>query len=54
MNIKGIKQKKYVILTEKRVREIVKEEILKREIEKIINIAKIDALAKKLSMRKRS
>jgi hypothetical protein len=33
-------------LTEKRVREIVREEILKFEMEKISRHAKIDALAK--------
>ena len=32
-------------LTKKRIREIVREEILKREMEKISLIAKIDALA---------
>ena len=34
-------------LTEERIREIAREEILKREIERIHMIAKIDALAQK-------
>ena len=35
-------------LTEKRIREIVREEILKGEVEKISLIAKIDALAEEM------
>lgn len=45
-NMKRIKNP--IQLTEKRVREIARKEILKREMERITNIEKVNSLAKEM------